>query len=133
MRPSKILAFLAPLFFVAACTTTEGPIRTAPAEIPAAVAPQPAPLNMRPVQWQVLTTDDLRRILAEQEANPDPNFVLYALDNGNFQALNLNLVDIRQFVLEQQEAITFYKKVEEDAHPEPEAQPARRCFLGICL
>lgn len=130
----KFLAIL-PAFFLAGCFTfsDDTPIQTTPARIPTAVAPTPAPLNMRPVHWQVLTVDDLRRLLAEQEANPDPNFVLYALDNGNFQALNLNLVDIRQFVLEQQEVITFYKAVEEDSHPEETPPPAKKCFLVFCL
>lgn len=130
----KHFALLVSLLVLGGCATAGNkPIQTRPAEIPAAVAPVPAPLNMRPVQWQVLTVDDLRRILAEQEAQPDPNFVLYAMDNGNFQALNLNLVDIRQFVLEQQEALTFYKRVESDAHPEPQEELKRRCFLGVCL
>lgn len=130
----KKFIILSSALALSGCIATGGGVPSAnPANIPAAVAPQPAPLNMRPVQWQVLTTDDLKRILAEQEANPDPNFVLYALDNGNFQALNLNLVDIRQFVLEQQEAITFYRKIEEDSHPVEEAKPNKRCFLGFCL
>lgn len=133
MKLSNCLALVSAAVLLSGCFTTSGPIQTSPAVIPSVIAPTPAPVNMRPVQWQVLTTNDLRRIIAEQEANPDPNFVLYALDNGNFQALNLNLVDIRQFVLEQQEVITFYKKVEEDAHAEPEEPAPRRCFLGICL
>lgn len=88
---------------------------------------------MREVRWQVLTIDDLRRIIAEHDANPDPNFAIYALDNGNFQALNLNIIDIRRFVLEQQQVIQFYKKIEDDAHPEPAPVPEKKCFLGICL
>lgn len=129
----KLLAIIPALFLAGCISTGRAPIQTAPAVIPAVQGPVPAPLNMRPVRWQVLTTEDLRRIVAEQDSNPDPNFVLYALDNGNFQALNLNLVDIRQFVLEQQEAITFYKKIEADAHPEPVVEPAKKCFLGFCL
>jgi hypothetical protein len=134
MKLSNLVLILGSTIFLSGCFTTTGPIQTSPAVIPAVIAPVPAPVNMRPVRWQVLTTADLQRIVAEQEANPDPNFVLYALDNGNFQALNLNLVDIRQFVLEQQEVITFYEKVEADAHAEAEEEPARRrCFLGLCL
>lgn len=134
MKISNLIIIGSALFLAGCFGTTNGPIRTSPAVIPAVVAPVPAPLNMRPVRWQVLTVADLQRIISEQEVSPDPNFVLYALDNGNFQALNLNLVDIRQFVLEQQEVITFYKKVEEDARPAPAEEAApRRCFLGICL
>jgi hypothetical protein len=132
----KKLAFLPLVLLLSGCAGwfNKPPIRVVAEPLPAVIAPVPAPITTRPVTWQVLTVTDLQNIISQQETNPDPNFVLYALDNGNFQALNLNLIEIRRFVLEQQQTIQFYKKIEADANPEPESAPReRRCFLIICL
>lgn len=124
-----VLAALASGLLLSGCATT-GSVTVQPTKIPAAEAPTPAPLNMRDVQWKILTKADLEALLIELEQNPDPNFALYTLDNGNFQALNLNLVDIRRFILEQQQVVVYYRDLEAQTHPaeEKKEEPKKKRF-----
>jgi hypothetical protein len=107
----------------------EHTVAVAPTVMPAAIAPTATPLTLNDVKWKILTKSDLEALVKQLDANPDPNFVIYTLDNGNFQALNLNLVEIRRFVLEQQQVIVFYQNLEKSEHPDP--KPAPKKFLGL--
>ena len=129
----KLLAVLvlASTLTLGACATTHT-VTVEPTKIPAAVAPTPQPLTMRDVQWKVLTKADLEVLLQDLNTNPNPNFALYTLDNGNFQALNLNLVEIRRFILEQQQVTVYYKDLEASEHPvEEPAAPKKKRFFGL--
>lgn len=124
-----LIATLAVASLSLAACATDG-VTVDSVKIPAAQAPEPAPLTMRNVQWKILTKADLEKLLAELEANPDPNFALYTLDNGNFQALNLNLVEIRRFIVDQQQVIVFYKNLENPTPPaeEKKEEPKKKRF-----
>lgn len=73
------------------------------------IEPQTMPVNMRNVEWKVLTKKELQETLDELEKNPDPKFALFALTPKGFEALNSNLVEINRFMQEQNEVIAYYR------------------------
>jgi hypothetical protein len=118
---SKLAVVASMVGALAACNGREitPPIPT----LPHTTAPVAAPLVLRDTNWKIITAADLRQMAAELEANPGQQITLYALDDDGFDALNLNLIDIRRYILEQQQIIKFYEDLEEATHPsEPAAE-----------
>lgn len=97
------------LLALTSCASTQIQTVYRYSERPVPVEPQTQPVNMRDVQWKVLTKTELAAIVKEQEANPDPNFALFALTPKGFEALSSNLVDINRFMQEQNEVIEYYR------------------------
>jgi hypothetical protein len=69
--------------------------------------PQPAPIKTSPVHWQVLDSEGLKALVAKLESHPDSQFVIYALDTRNFEALTLNLSELKRYIEQQKEALKF--------------------------
>ena len=98
------------ILLLAACSSTE--ITTVPIQLPTVDAPKALPLSMREVKWQVMNSDDLKALVAALEASPDPKYVIYVLDNRNFENMALNMEEIKRFMLEQQQVIIFYENLQ---------------------
>jgi len=102
--------FVLPLLAIlAACTSAQTKYVYVNAPKVPVVEPQTTPVNMRNVEWKVLTKKELQETLAELEKNPDPNFALFALTPKGFEALNSNLVEINRFMQEQNQVIAYYR------------------------
>jgi hypothetical protein len=115
----KLIAVTGMVGALAACNGRD--ITATVPTLPHTTAPVAAPLVLRDTNWQIITAADLRRMADELEANPGQQITLYALDDDGFDALNLNLIDIRRFILEQQQIIKFYEDLEEATHPSESA------------
>ncbi|MNK57963.1 hypothetical protein D3C87_770310 [compost metagenome] len=111
MKP--IVLVLPMMLALAACTTkTEYVYQYKPR--PAVVEPQTLPVQMRKVEWKVITKPELEKLLADLNANPDPNFALFALTPKGFENLSYNLVEINRFMQEQQQVVLYYRKYNEE-------------------
>ena len=64
-------------------------------------------LTMRPVEWTIVTTDNIDEVFAQLEANGQ-NLALFALTDEGYENLGLNFSDIRQLVQQQQAIIIAY-------------------------
>lgn len=91
-----------------ASTNTQPAYQYVPRPVPS--EPQTQPVRMQQFQWKVLTKVELEKILADLNANPDPNFALFALTPQGFEALNMNLIEINRFMQEQQQVIIYYRE-----------------------
>lgn len=80
--------------------------------------PVTEPVNLAPVEWQVLNSDGVRQ-LADRIEQTGENVVLYVLDTDGFRALAGNLNEIKRYIREKNEAFDFM--VEASKHPEPDA------------
>lgn len=117
----NIAIVLAMVSVLSACSaTTQTVYKYAPRPIP--VEPQTLPVQMRKVEWKVLTKNELITLLADLEKNPDPNFALFALTPKGFENLSSNLIEINRFMQEQNEVIQYYRVYIRDTSAVP-AQP----------
>ncbi len=110
MKPIVLLMPL--LLALTACTKTEYVYQYKPR--PAVVEPQSLPVQMRKVEWKVITKPELEKLLADLNANPDPNFALFALTPKGFENLSYNLAEINRFMQEQNQVILYYRKYNEE-------------------
>lgn len=87
------------------------------------VAPKADPLSLKPVEWKVYNTTELKA-LADQIAQTGQNVVLFTLDEDNFKALSTNLTDIQSFIKQQNSVIIFLTKAA-NQQPDPSKPEAK--------
>lgn len=68
-------------------------------------------LDLNPVQFQVLTLDQLQKLLADMQAHPQQKAMLFALDADNYDNLSLNLIELQRYVEEQKAVLTMLKNI----------------------
>jgi hypothetical protein len=102
------LVLLVPLA-LAGCNTTQ-PASTVAPQLEIA-APVPQQINALPVEWRVLNKTELKKLVAELDANQDPNYSVFVLTPKGFENLSLNMQEMKRYIQEQKEAIKFYKKI----------------------
>lgn len=82
------------------------------------VAPIVDPVSTQPVNWQVLNSQGVRDLAARIERTQE-DVVIFVLDSEGFRALSNNLIDIKRYIREKNEAFDFV--LEASKQPEPEA------------
>jgi hypothetical protein len=95
---------------LSACSTPveQVEISTVPVERPRLVLPPPGELNMRDVEWIVVTKDNIDQIMQNFNETGE-RFVLFALTVDGYENLSLNTNDLRSFIEQQQAIIVAYK------------------------
>ena len=83
-------------------------ITSAPVERPPLVLPPVDTLSMRPVEWTIVTRDNVDEVFAQLEASGQ-NLALFALTDEGYENLGLNFSDIRQLVQQQRAIIVAYE------------------------
>ena len=118
---NKLTYFLAPLavlLVMSACSRIpEEKIVTIPTvvETPEIEAPKisivrrPDPVAMKDADIVVVTESNLEEVI-ERIKSTQGEFVLYAMTASSFEALALNLEQIKRFIEEQNEVILYYEK-----------------------
>jgi HAMP domain-containing protein len=97
---------------LAACNATppREPIRTQ-VDLPMPIIPSPAPLNFREVEWQVYNKADIEILMADLKDKKADGFAIFALNAEGYEALALNVNELRRYILEQQQVILFLTNV----------------------
>ena len=106
----NVLGFGLVLMLLSSCGLSNiSPIQitSRPAERPPLTLPPVDTLTMRPVEWTIVTTDNIDEVFAQLEANGQ-NLALFALTDEGYENLGLNFSDIRQLVQQQQAIIIAY-------------------------
>lgn len=62
---------------------------------------QPTPLQLKPVQWKVYTTEQLKALVAQLEAQGQQNVTFYVLSQDNFNSLAFNLTEMERYIKDQ--------------------------------
>lgn len=73
------------------------------------MVPKVSKLNARDVKWIVVNKDNFNQVMADIEKR-NGNVVLFALTDKGYEALSLNIADLRQLVQQQQAIIAAYEK-----------------------
>ena len=110
---SKIKLIL-PLMLLplAACNTTQTIAVTAkPVELNIIQPVDPQPVDMLKVQVKVLTKENVDAFIkqAQKDLGTD-NPVFVALSTRDYEALSLNIQELKRYIVQQQRIIAYYKK-----------------------
>lgn len=110
----KIL-LLSSVVLLTGCASIFGPsvkqIETVKVEVskPALNLPNPEPLKLRETKWVVVTKENADKIFEELEAKGQP-VALFALTADGYEALSINIADIKTFIGTQKEIIIQYRE-----------------------
>lgn len=104
-RPFYLLLALA----LVGCATA--PVKPAPVistheDVPIAKVTIPA-MNLKGVQWQVYDLAKLKALVASMEANHQTSVVLYVLDQNNYEALVMNLAEMKRYITDQKSVNSY--------------------------
>lgn len=109
---------------LAGCASTDPiEISASPIDKPTLMVPKVSKLNMRDVKWVVVNKENFAEIMADIEKK-NGNVVLFAVTDKGYEALSLNIADLRQLVQQQQSIIAAYEKYYQvtPETPAPEVQ-----------
>lgn len=98
------------ILFLSACAKQEEvqpiPINISPVAKPELVLPYADPLNLRSVNWIIVTDENIEEIQEKLQSN---EFVLFALTRDGYENLSLNLGDLRAYIQQQNAIIIAYE------------------------
>lgn len=106
----SVLAF-STLLFIASCFRVEPEIvetvevKTVEVAPPKPIVPTPDPLQLRETQWIVITPENIDQSFESVEGEK----VFFALTVDGYEALALNISDIRALIQQQQAIIAIYE------------------------
>lgn len=97
---------------LSACASTRQiDIATKPVEYTILQPAAPAPVSMNNVKIRVVTKDTLDAFIAEQvklQGNANPVFVV--MNVRDYQAMSLNLAELKRYIDQQKQIIIYYQK-----------------------
>jgi hypothetical protein len=105
MHPGRLIMLIM-LVMLSACaqplrvTATTGTVSVA-------VPPQPRPVEIQPVNIQVVTLSNLAELQAQFRA--DPQAVILTMGVSDYEALVNNVGDIRRYIQQQSALISYYQ------------------------
>jgi hypothetical protein len=107
------LIVLTSLFLLSGCLRSQD-VQTVPVvETRTVQVPRPAPivpnvdqLRLRTVDWKIITPENVDEVFASLSGDA----VLFAVTSSGYEALALNLSDVRALVQQQQKIIAIYKQ-----------------------
>ena len=79
--------------------------------------PAPQPVNMPPVEWFVVTEDNLDEFLGRIENNVG-DVVFIAVTPDGYENLALGIADLRRYIGQQQSIIAYYEDAVAPTTPE---------------
>lgn len=85
--------------------------------------PKSDKLNTRDVEWTVITPENFQEVVSKLSAKGKP-VVFFALTDEGYEALALNLSDLRAFIQQQQAIIVAYEGYYKDSNSALEAANA---------
>jgi hypothetical protein len=108
----RLLA-LSSLIALTACGTREVQLEvsTEPVQLEIAQPARPRPVDLADVKFRVVTADTLDAFIAEQsklQENNNPVFI--AISIKDYQALSLNLAELRRYIDQQNSIIVYYRR-----------------------
>ena len=80
-----------------------------PIEKPQLVLPQADVLNMRDVEWIIITPENYQEVFDKIKASGRP-VALFAMTDKGYESLGLNLSDLRAYIQQQNVIIAAYKE-----------------------
>lgn len=102
--------FFMTLLFLASCGTTvetveSVEVRTVQVKPPKPIVPTPDQLELREFKWIIVTPENIEEVFNNMRGEK----VLFALTTSGYEAVSLNLSDVRALIQQQKEIIAIYE------------------------
>jgi hypothetical protein len=109
---------------LAACNSVQPiQITAKPVELSIIQPVDPQPVDMLKVRSRVLTKDNVEEFIKQAKADQGTdNPVFVALSTNDYEALSLNIQELKRYIVQQQRIIAYYKKA---TAPQPSAPAAQ--------
>lgn len=117
------LLLLSSVFVLTGCSIFSEPVKQietvkTAVERPKLNLPNPQPLDLRDVEWVIVTKENAEEVFAELEKKGEP-IAIFGLTAKGYEALSLNIADIKVYLGTQKELLVQYRdyyepKKEED-------------------
>jgi hypothetical protein len=125
MKLAKLTLVGAAFASLAACQTGQNVpdvVTNRPAPVARPVVP---PMDLQNVQWRVRDLDGLKALVADMERTGQNNAVFYVLTQDQYDALAMNLAEVKRYIADQDAANEFLgAALDTNARPAPQAAPA---------
>tara|TARA_R100001129_G_scaffold26206_1_gene17497 strand:- start:849 stop:1223 length:375 start_codon:yes stop_codon:yes gene_type:complete len=74
----------------------------------------PAEIQFLPVEWAVLTPDEMEEYINDLRAGEAPTNVWYAMSTKSYENLSSNMADIKRYLRQILNIVDYYRKLEEE-------------------
>lgn len=104
-----LIASVLSLFFLVSCSSTkefevmETAIEREPLDLP-----NPKPLQLKPIQWFLITPENANAIFEELDTK-NQDMVLFGLTDEGYEALSLNFAEIRKYIVLHRDVLEKYR------------------------
>lgn len=108
---ANVLGCLILIATVSACSTPQPrpiTVSASPVDRPELVLPNPDRIQTRTVEWVIITPDNAEAVFERARATGKP-ITFFALTENGYEALALNLNDLRTFIQQLQTIISAYE------------------------
>ena len=114
----RVICLLLTAIVVSGCTS-ENTLRisSAPVTVDVARPADPASVRMLPINFRVVTRENLEQFMTEISRNQTGSPVFVAMTMSDYENLSLNLADIRRYIEQQQAIIVYYQQMTAGARP----------------
>lgn len=114
--PHVLILLILTTFLLTSCSTTPKSVTYTPkpVERPELILPETKTLNMRNVDFIVLTRENVEEEFAKLEKDGKA-IVIFGLDAEDYEKLSFNIADILELLDQQQSVIVAYREYYEEA------------------
>tara|TARA_R100000329_G_C7550417_1_gene194482 strand:+ start:29 stop:436 length:408 start_codon:yes stop_codon:yes gene_type:complete len=110
----KVLSLLLVTLLLTNCSTFQLPaktvVKTEYVEKVVPLQPHPKPLNMQNVEWYVVTEQNFADFITKYKKEHGEEWVFYAISVRGYEAMALNMADIKRYLEQNQKLILYYEK-----------------------
>jgi hypothetical protein len=108
---SVALTLLIPITVLSACSPKPEPVTysAVPTPKPALVLPKISTLNLKTVDYIVVTRENVDEVFNDLEKN-GKSVVLFAIDANGYEQLSLNMASVLELVSQQKSIIAAYER-----------------------
>ena len=110
----KVLSLLLVTLLLSNCSTFKMPsktvVKTEYIEKKIPLQSRPKPLNMQNVEWYVVTEANFDEFITKYKKEHGEQWVFYAISVRGYEAMALNMADIKRYLEQNQKLILYYEK-----------------------
>jgi len=108
MRKSVFLIIIFSLI-ISGCSSTVKEIICKPTDKAKLSLEDPVPLDLKKVEWIVITQDNVDEIFQSFKDN-NQRIVVFAVSGDGYKSLALNMQEIKRYLIEQKEILKLYRE-----------------------
>jgi hypothetical protein len=112
----KHIIFIGLVLLISACADAPIATRTVMQDRPQIVLSDPRPVNQRPVEWTIITNQNLNENL--ERFRRSDRFTLFSITAEGYENLSVNVAELRRYIQQQRELIRSLREYYESPSQE---------------